>query len=419
MSSASQPEVLRPKSQFKKWLGTRIFALFPLGFSVLRRFAPIFRFRGMVLVTLHDDVREVLAIDRSFGVPYLSKLQVITGNEPFFLGMDDTEEYRTSLRAMETVVAKEDLSSLAARAEELASAAVDRADDGLEVVQFIRDVTFDLHGEYFGVPASRELQVWATHLFEFQFADQGNDSGLAEEVKEIAPAFRDRIDQLIAERKSLPEPGNDILGRCLQRQQANEPGYSDKEIRTNLLCMMVGGPPQPPMVVPQGLEQLLRRPNQFAASRQAASANDDGLLHDMLFEAMRFDPLAPALPRIALRDAWIAKGTPREKAIAKGSSVYACIASAMMDEGRVPDPRAFRVDRRPYEYLHFGLGLHECFGRHINHATLHRMLKPLLRRQGLRRASGGAGRLLKNGPFADRLHVVFDRSPGGGRLESA
>jgi len=52
--------------------------------------------------------------------------------------------------------------------------------------------------------------------------------------------------------------------------------------------------------------------------------------------------------------------------------------------------------------------LHECFGRHINRATLHLMLKPLLKRANLRRAPGKAGRLVKNGPFAESLTVAFD-----------
>ncbi|HVF83316.1 MAG TPA: cytochrome P450 [Sphingomicrobium sp.] len=407
MTARDDTAVLRPKSPFKKWLGTRIFGLFPLGFAVLRRFAPIVKSKGMVLVTLHDDVREVFASDASFGVPYNQKLQVITDDQPFFLGMGDTKEYRAGLKAMEAVVVKSDLSTLATRAEQLADEAVARAKGEIEVVQFIRDVTFALYGEYFGVPADRQVQIWATRLFEFQFADQGNDPGLADEVEVIAPAFRNMIDDLIARRKLSPTLGDDILGRCLARQAADEPGYSDREIRTNLLCMMVGGPPQPPMVVPQGLEQLLRRPAELAKAHVAASAGDDGQLHDILFEAMRFDPLAPALPRIALRDAWIARGTRRERRIAKGDAVYAGVSSAMMDASRLPDPKSFRIDRRAYEYMHFGHGLHECFGRHMNHATLHRMLKPLLGRSGLGRASGGSGRLLKNGPFAERLQVTF------------
>jgi hypothetical protein len=60
--------------------------------------------------------------------------------------------------------------------------------------------------------------------------------------------------------------------------------------------------------------------------------------------------------------------------------------------------------------MHFGHGLHECFGRQINHATLHRMVKPLLTQRDLNRASGDRGRLLKNGAFAESMHVRFNGS---------
>jgi len=79
----------------------------------------------------------------------------------------------------------------------------------------------------------------------------------------------------------------------------------------------------------------------------------------------------------------------------------------MMDAGRLPDPRRFDPRRQPYEYIHFGYALHQCFGIHMNHATLHRMLKPLLKQDNLRRARGSAGKLSKNGAFAESLTVEF------------
>ena len=134
---------------------------------------------------------------------------------------------------------------------------------------------------------------------------------------------------------------------------------------------------------------------------------DDERLHGIVIEAMRFDPLAPGLPRKALKDTVVARGTKRETRIPAGSTVLAGFASGMMDERRVADPDRFDAFRPDCDYIHFGHGLHQCFGRHINHATLHRMLKPLLRRSGLRRAGGGRGRLVKNGAFAERLVVNF------------
>ena len=80
----------------------------------------------------------------------------------------------------------------------------------------------------------------------------------------------------------------------------------------------------------------------------------------------------------------------------------------MLDSRRIADPYTFNPDRLPHEYIHFGYGLHQCFGIHINRVVLPLMLKPLLKRSNLRRASGGAGRLRKQGPFAVSLNVLYD-----------
>ena len=385
-------------------------AALPFGFRVLRRVRPIVRLGSTYVVTRHDDVREVFGTDAAFRVPYKPNLDVITGNQPFFLGMDDTPEYHAGVGAMRRVVQAGDLPALAARAEARAEMIVSSSGGRVDVVdQLVRRVSFDMIAEYFGVPAPSEgrLDVWATRLFEFQFASSPKDLELRAQVDAIAPAFRAHIDREIASRKADGRGRDDVLARCLALQAAGEAGYSDIEIRTAILCMIVGGPPQPPMVVPQAMEQLLRRPEALAAAQAAARAGNDALLHNIVLEAMRFDPLAPGLPRIAVRDWTVARGTGRARTIPKGATVIAAFASAMMDDRRVPAPTRFDPDRRSHEYIHFGYNLHECFGRHINGATLHMMLKPLLMRPNLRRAPGPEGRLTKNGPFAERLIVEF------------
>ena len=364
------------------------------------------------MVTRYDDVVEVFRNDRAFGVPYGENLAVIMGGEPFFLAMGDTPQYRADTAAMRRVVPAEDIPArLAPAAEAMAEAAVAAAGGSIEVVdRLVRRVTFDLLGDYFGVPepADGDLRVWATRLFEFQFAEVGRDEGLRAEVAEIAPALRAHIDREIARRRASPEPKDDVLGRCLALQAQGVPGYADEQIRTALMGFIVGGPPQPPMVVPQALEQLLRRPEALAGAQQAARDDDDALLAGYVFEAMRFDPLAPSLPRIALADAVIAAGTRRARKVAKGTALAVAMSSAMMDDRRVPEPRRFDPRRPDEAYIHFGHGLHTCFGIHINKAVLPLMLKPLLRRPNLRRAPGRAGRLRKQGPFAVSLHVMYD-----------
>jgi cytochrome P450 len=156
------------------------------------------------------------------------------------------------------------------------------------------------------------------------------------------------------------------------------------------------------------MEQLLRRPAALAGAQAAARSGDDDLLWGYVQEAMRFDPLAPGLPRNVLVDGVIARGTAHETGVRAGDTVLAAFASAMMDPRRLTDPARFDPHRPASDYIHFGYDLHQCFGRHINRATLHMMLKPLLKRANLRRAPGSAGRLLKNGPFAESLTLAFD-----------
>jgi cytochrome P450 len=406
-------QVLRP---LPDGMGTRLRAwafdhVDPV-FALLRRVRPILRFGDTVLVTRYDDVREVLLSDDAFPAPYRAKLDVIMGGCPFFLGMGDTPEYRRDTAAMRKAVLREDIPvRLAGAVETLAEEVVARANGRIEVVDdLVRRVTFTVLSDYFGVPdpPGGDLRVWATRLFEFQFADPGNDPALRSDVDRMAPALRSHIDRLIDARRELNDPGDDVLGRCISLQRQGEPGFSDEQIRTSLMGMIVGGPPQPPMVVPQALEQLLRRPDVLMGAQAAARAGDDTLLVGYVFEAMRFDPLAPALARITARDHRIAVGTPRETLVPKGATVLAAFRSAMRDERRIPDPKRFDPRRMWHEYIHFGHGLHTCFGIHMNRVLLPLMLKPLLKRSRLRRAPGAEGHLTKRGPFADRLSVVYD-----------
>jgi cytochrome P450 len=413
MSALDSREVLRPgPGGIKQALMNGAMAAIPFGFRLMRRFKPILGLGGTIVTSRYDDVCEVFRNDAVFAVPYKAKLDVIMDGEPFFLSMQDTPAYHAGVNAMREVVRPEDVPArLVPACEAMAARIVAEGEGRLEVVDgLVRPVTFGLLADYFGVPkpANGDLRVWGTRLFEFQFADGGNDPALRAEVDEIAPALRAHIDAEIARRRAAPDGKDDVLARCLAKQATGEPGFSDVEIRTALMGFIVGGPPQPPMVVPQALEQLLRRPDALAGAQQAARDGDDALLAGYVFEAMRFDPLAPALPRVAVRNGTIAAGTKRARAVKQGQSVMASLASAMMDERQVPEPRRFDPHRQPPEFLHFGCGLHTCFGIHINKAILPRMLKPLLARPNLRRAPGKAGHLTKRGAFSDALTVLYD-----------
>ena len=390
--------------------------------SILRDLAPILllKKKKIAIVTRYDDVKEVFLADDVFEVPYADKLNAITGGVPFILGMNDSPAYRRRLDGLRRVisidpthgvVATDDIENRLVPATEKAAENFLASTEGrVDVLELSRKATFDALLEYFGTPAPKngDIVVWATRLFESIFHTGKPDPELDQEAAAYAAALRAHLQNLLELRRHGGEDRDDVLGRCLKLQAQGVPGFSDREIVGALAGFIVAGLPQPPMVLPKVIEQLLRRPKILAQAQEAARRNDDATLGKYVFEAMRFDPLAPFLQRIAKREHVLAENTPRAKKIEPGTHVMFFFASAMMDDRRVPNPKSFNPDRPPNNYVLFGYGLHQCFGIHMNMRLLPLILKPLLKRPGLARAKGPEGHLRKQGVFPDRLVVRFN-----------
>jgi cytochrome P450 len=149
---------------------------------------------------------------------------------------------------------------------------------------------------------------------------------------------------------------------------------------------------------------LFDRPEQLKGAQAAALADDDALLGKYVFEALRFNPNNPGLFRLAAQDYRLAKDSLHGTTIPKGTSVIAATQSAMFDERMVDQPNEFRIDRPEYLSMHFGYGLHTCFGQYVNRVQIPGILKALLKHPGL----GRAGELQYQGPFPSSLLVSLD-----------
>ncbi len=205
--------------------------------------------------------------------------------------------------------------------------------------------------------------------------------------------------------EALPDT---VLARCVRMQSAPETALDVIGIRRNIAGLIVGTIDTTSECVVNALDFLLDRPELLA---RAAAAARDGTLDDVrgfVFEALRFNPQAPFLTRFALAPAVLARGTERETPVPAGSVVIAALMSAMSDERELDAPDQFNPARPARHYLHFGYGLHQCFGRHINQLQLPLIARALLRLPGLRRAPGEEGKVKLDGPFPDRLLVDFD-----------
>lgn len=386
-------------------------------FAVLRDMKPVLVVKNTALVTRFEDVQEVLSRDDVFQITYKEKMEIVGGGGNFFLGMQNSPEYERDQSHMRTVVRRQDIPGqivpfVAGMAESLVAASSGQID---VVRQLGRIVPTRWVAAYFGCPwpSDEDLADWSTVIFQYLFTDLSNDPAVGKAARDASAKARAWLDGSITKRKAqaLQEGTfqlDDVLARCLALQKAGVPGMDDLGIRNNLLGLFVGAIPTTSKCCTQALDELLKRPAELAKAQEAARSDDDSLLAQYVFEALRFNPNNPGLFRIAAQDYTVAKGAMHATTIPKGASVIAATQSAMFDGRIVNAPNEFRTGRPNYIYMHFGYGLHACFGRYINMVQIPGILKPLLKRSHLRRAPGDAGQLRYDGPFPSTMTVMFD-----------
>jgi cytochrome P450 len=341
-------------------------------------------------------------------------MEAITDGENFFLGMQNTPRYTRDTSNMRLAMRRDDVPTITTPfVAATAATLVDQASGRIDVPQDLTlPVAARLLDHYFGTPGPSEAQIasWTSTLFWYLFIDLKADPDLDTRALAMAAEFRAWLDGRIAERKAEGESRDDILGRCLAMQAGGMAGMSDRDIRNNLIGLLIGELPTISATANLALDELLERPEALAGAQAAATSGDDALFAAYVFEALRFRPLNPVIYRRAVRDAKVAAGTLRSRKIPAGTMVMASNLSAMFDPLAIPAAGRFRIDR-PWEvYILWGYGLHTCFGAWLNRATLPALLKPLLARHGLRRAQGASGRIDTAGtPFPVHFHVEWDR----------
>jgi cytochrome P450 len=385
--------------------------------AAVRRLCPLVATRRFGLVTRADDVREVLADDVHFTVPFYNrKMSAISG--PFILGLDDTPLYRRDHAALRAAMRAEDIPVLADATLAAARERVAGARGPIDVVsEFAEPVIDRVIAEYFGTPGpDTATQVrWARSIFRDIFLNVTDSAGPHEQALADAAEMRPHLDAQIAARRAAIAAGEDVPDDVLTRLLNHRPadgGLHDIAIRHNLIGLVAGWIPTVSKAFACAIEELLERPNELTRAQQAARAGDHALVGAYLFEALRFRPQTWALLRYCSSDWTVAAGTRRATRFHAGSTVLIATQSAMFDPAAFPKPEEFRTDRPFDDYLHFGHGLHTCFGRQINRVHLPALAAALLEGPDIRRAPGDAGQMTHDGPYPASLFVSLANGAG-------
>lgn len=382
-------------------------------FALLRTLKPVLLIHDIAIVTRYSDVVEVLTNDQSFSVePYTGKMRALAGD--FILGLDDSPEYERDVSILRLAAPRSDVPALASFVTETAEQLVGQASEHgpVDVADLAKRVPARLIGRWFGTPGPDEDSMieWTMAMFEDIFVNVKNDPRTHETAARAAANMRPYLEGVIAERKRRSAgAGDDVLGRLLAMQADPATAFTDEQIATNLIGLLVGFVPTVATATTFAIDKLLELPDALAGAQLAARADDDEAVRAHMWEAMRLAPQGPGLLRRAQVDYVAGEGTHHATSIPAGTMTFAATQSAMLDGAVLDDPGDFRAGRPGRHYLHFGAGMHQCFGRFANAMQIPLIAKALLRRSDLARAPGEEGRLVKSGPYPKSLAVTVGR----------
>jgi cytochrome P450 len=347
-------------------------------FGPLRRFRPVLRIRSAVILTRHEDVRQVLERDDVFSVTYGEHMEAVTG--PFILGWDDGPRYQHEVGALRAAVRREDLPAVASLTTERARAVVP-ARGVIDAVTLADEIVGAGLADYFGLPelagpADREA---ARDVFRAVFLDA--ETPATRRAGERASArLVAVIEAAMADARLQEELPGTVLGRLLAGS------LDDEAIPRNLVGLVAAWAASVPRAFSLALDVLLDHPPELARASAAAAAGDEDTVAGLWIEALRLQPQAPFLIRKARGPMVIAPGSPREEHIKAGDIVVAVTESAMRDRHVLEAPSALLPGRPSDDILHFGAGLHRCFGAAISRAQFGAAGTVLLRDRTVRRA---------------------------------
>ena len=407
-----------PKIRFQRMVAATLTsrAVLRPGFALLRHVAPVLKAGKRVVVSRHRDVVEVLGRDGDFTISQINGPSIDRINGPFILNMDRGPEftYDRDHAALRAASRREDLDRVRALVRDTAARLVDaaRPQKRIEAVQGLtRATAATVVEEYYGVPGPDRATLvrWMRNLFQDAFSNPNNDPFVRAAALQTRKELEAWILPYIARRRQEGvQDAQDVLGRLIAFQSPERPWADDDWVRRNIAGLIVGAVDTTSRFSILTIDELLRRPEELAGAQRAAQAGDIDLVRQYAWEAVRFNPHTPLMARFSAKDQVIAAGTEHEHRVPAGSTLVLGTLSAMFDADGFPEPDRFRTDRPIDSYLHFGWGLHQCFGLAVNKVQVPEIVAALLRLPGLRRAPGADGHVQLDGPFPNRLVLEFD-----------
>ncbi|MCB0876420.1 MAG: cytochrome P450 [Solirubrobacterales bacterium] len=180
----------------------------------------------------------------------------------------------------------------------------------------------------------------------------------------------------------LDERGADVLS-ALAAPKPHEDGFmTDREIRDELLTMLIAGHETTANALAWSFERILRHPVVHDRLLAEFGSGDDGYLDAVVRETLRQRPILPITARRLTVDAELGGFE-----FPRGWTLMPCIYLIHQDPEVFPEPDRFRPERfledpKPSSrvWLPFGAGSRHCVGSHLALMTIKSVIRVVLSR---------------------------------------
>jgi cytochrome P450 len=181
------------------------------------------------------------------------------------------------------------------------------------------------------------------------------------------------------------ERGSDVLS-MLSAAETHEPNFmTDREIRDEVLTMLIAGHETTANALAWAFERLLRHPVVHDRLLAEIGADDDTYLDAVIKETLRQRPILPVTARRLTEETQVG-----EYSFPRGWTLMPCIYLIHQDPDAFPDPDRFKPERfledpKPSSrvWVPFGAGSRHCIGSHLALLTMKSVIRTVLSRTEL------------------------------------
>ena len=224
--------------------------------------------------------------------------------------------------------------------------------------EFIAPLPVNVISHLIGVPREdwSHFRRWSDEVVEGTYPTKyRNERGAG--LAGAHPEFTAYIDALIADRRRMADPPDDLVTRLMVTEVDGE-RLTDVEVRTQLVFLIISGNETTRHLIGNLFATVVGDPTLFARLKQARSDDDRPLIERAVEESLRLDSPIHILLRNCLEPTEMF-GVP----MCPGDKVAFGIASANRDASHHASPDEFRLDRPNWrDHVAFGGGPHVCPG---------------------------------------------------------